>query len=516
MFSPVYLVRDGGAPQAVDARSVDYAVVDVETTGLDPARGHRVCEVAVMRMRSDGSVLEEFSTLVNPQRASTREARDVHGISDAETAGAPLFSEIAGTVLRLMSGAVVVAHNMPFERAFLQAEFARLGLDSLRAPGLCTKVAFRCQSEFLGYKLMGVVKSLSGEWPWVNHSALADARSTAASLATLLMSAPDRLRLTSVSTPPLPTLPEARRMRPRGFGWGKRGALQAYLPFSSRIAPDPEGTREYERLLADVIARGQFTNAIIDELAEAVPAAGYDQQSLLAAHRDVWRTARAADPEPLTDSLSRTYRMLAERLRVPELAAELPRIRDELRHVRLATVGDDPSVTALTGWATRYGASVYKTLSPSVTMVVTADPERAARRKPVQEHRLVVRTPREAEAELRRLIEAAPVRAQVSPPPASTSLNLVFPSPLTVESWRTRELPYELCDGEFVRPVRQLAEHAANPSVSWVHFSRTPQPTLVIDHRRVPESSRWDVDDALHYLPKEPQLKVRHEGRRQR
>ncbi|MGH8922367.1 MAG: hypothetical protein ACRD0H_29200 [Actinomycetes bacterium] len=67
-----------------------------------------------------------------------------------------------------------------------------------------------------------------------------------------------------------------------------------------------------------------------------------------------------------------------------------------------------------------------------------------------------------------------------------------------------------------MRPVRQLAEHAVNPAVSWVHFTRTPQPTLVIDHRRVPEGSRWDVDDALHHLPEEPRLKVRHEGRPQR
>ncbi|MFD7342578.1 hypothetical protein ACFV98_42495 [Streptomyces violascens] len=100
----------------------------------------------------------------------------------------------------------------------------------------------------------------------------------------------------------------------------------------------------------------------------------------------------------MEDTVSRDYRMFAGRLGVPEVTTELPRIRDELRNVALAAVGDDPSVVSLIRWAARHGAPIYRTLSPNATMVITADPERAARRKPVQDHGLVVRAPGEAEA----------------------------------------------------------------------------------------------------------------------
>ncbi len=64
MFSYGALTRGTG----VDPRSLTFAVLDVETTGLRPERGARVCEIAIVRMRGDGEVVDEYATLISPER----------------------------------------------------------------------------------------------------------------------------------------------------------------------------------------------------------------------------------------------------------------------------------------------------------------------------------------------------------------------------------------------------------------------------------------------------------------
>jgi DNA polymerase III epsilon subunit-like protein len=67
LFVPTYLTR---RPDGLDPRALQYTVVDLETTGTRTAHGDRVCEVAAIRMRADGTVLEEMSTLVHPSGRS--------------------------------------------------------------------------------------------------------------------------------------------------------------------------------------------------------------------------------------------------------------------------------------------------------------------------------------------------------------------------------------------------------------------------------------------------------------
>ena len=76
---------------------VTFAVVDVETTGLSPQRGDRICEVAVVRGRG-GQVLDSYTTLVNPQRSIVAGARRVNGISPHMVYRAPVFADVAGEV----------------------------------------------------------------------------------------------------------------------------------------------------------------------------------------------------------------------------------------------------------------------------------------------------------------------------------------------------------------------------------------------------------------------------------
>jgi len=101
---------------------VTFAVLDVETTGLAPQFGDRVCEVALLRFRGDGE-LDRFHTLVNPQRPISPGAFAVNGIRDRDLVDAPIFAEVAPRLLSLLEESTLVAHNAPFDLSFLAVEF---------------------------------------------------------------------------------------------------------------------------------------------------------------------------------------------------------------------------------------------------------------------------------------------------------------------------------------------------------------------------------------------------------
>jgi DNA polymerase-3 subunit epsilon len=98
-------------------------VVDVETTGGAPRRGHRVTEVAAVRV-SGGQVREAWSTLVNPERPIPRLITSLTGITHEMVREAPRFHEVAGRVASELRGAVFVAHNAAFDWRFLCHEMS--------------------------------------------------------------------------------------------------------------------------------------------------------------------------------------------------------------------------------------------------------------------------------------------------------------------------------------------------------------------------------------------------------
>lgn len=100
-------------------------VLDLETTGLDPQLGHRVIEIALIRVQ-DG-VEQRFSSLVHPGMAIPVEGQAIHGIDDAMVDQAPRFEDLTSTLETMLQGAVLVAHNASFDLSFLEAEYGRLG-----------------------------------------------------------------------------------------------------------------------------------------------------------------------------------------------------------------------------------------------------------------------------------------------------------------------------------------------------------------------------------------------------
>ena len=115
-----------------------YAVVDVETTGILPSWHHRVAEIAVVHVDWDGTITDEWSTLVNPDRDLGPQA--IHGIRATDVRRAPQFQSLVGEIIARLAGRVVVAHNWPFDAMHLHAEFGRCGLDTPwdSQAGLCT------------------------------------------------------------------------------------------------------------------------------------------------------------------------------------------------------------------------------------------------------------------------------------------------------------------------------------------------------------------------------------------
>lgn len=104
---------------------------DTETTGLDPLNGDRVIEVAALELVNDLPTGKHFHALVDPQRDIPAEATRIHGISNGDLTGKPLFAEIAGGLVEFFADSKLIAHNAPFDFGFLDMEFGRAGRPAL-------------------------------------------------------------------------------------------------------------------------------------------------------------------------------------------------------------------------------------------------------------------------------------------------------------------------------------------------------------------------------------------------
>lgn len=156
-------------------RDVEFAVLDLEMTGLSPERD-RICEVAVIRGRLVGRRVE-LSTLVRPEVPMTPGAIACTGITDALLADAPRFDQIAAEVADALDGAVVVGHNIVFDMGFLHRECEHAGRRVAPPFTLDTLLMARRLFSFPRNKLLDVCAAL-GVKVAAAHRALADARAT--------------------------------------------------------------------------------------------------------------------------------------------------------------------------------------------------------------------------------------------------------------------------------------------------------------------------------------------------
>ncbi len=110
-------------------------IFDTETTGLDN-REDRLIEIGCIELDNRFPTGRTFHKYINPQGRSVHpDAQEVHGISNADLEGKPIFSEILQEFLDFIDGAKLVAHNASFDIGFINAEFARLDVPPVD-PGL--------------------------------------------------------------------------------------------------------------------------------------------------------------------------------------------------------------------------------------------------------------------------------------------------------------------------------------------------------------------------------------------
>ena len=175
-----YLIDDSAQvvrqPDRRDLRSAAFVVLDVETTGLSAA-ADEITELGAVRFEN-GVEVGEFNRLVDPGRAIPDNVQELTGITDAMVRGQPKIGQIIGEFARFCEGAVLCAHNAPFDMAFVGRAFRDAGLP-FDHPQLDTLPLFRnVYANLKSHKLGAVAKHL--KVPLVGaHRASNDARATA-------------------------------------------------------------------------------------------------------------------------------------------------------------------------------------------------------------------------------------------------------------------------------------------------------------------------------------------------
>ena len=165
---------------------IDFAIVDVETTGWSPEEA-TITEIGAVRV-SGGRVRQEFTALVNPGQAIPPDIAALTGISNAMVALAPPIDAVLPSFLDFARGCVLTAHNAPFDIGFLSAACGACGVPWPACQVIDTVVL---AGEVLGEdevpnRKLSTLASFFGARTVPCHRALADALATADVLAALL------------------------------------------------------------------------------------------------------------------------------------------------------------------------------------------------------------------------------------------------------------------------------------------------------------------------------------------
>ncbi len=149
------------------------ACLDVETTGARPTHD-RVTEIGIVLV-DDGEIVEQWSTLVNPQASIPEYIQVLTGITNEMVADAPAFEQVAPAIAARLAGRVMVAHNARFDHGFLRNEFRRLG-QRFNPVSVCTvKLSRSLYAEHARHNLDALMQR-HGLDCTARHRALGDAR----------------------------------------------------------------------------------------------------------------------------------------------------------------------------------------------------------------------------------------------------------------------------------------------------------------------------------------------------
>ena len=125
-------------------------VLDTETTGLEPAEGHRIVEIGAVELWNHVPTGRQFHRYLNPDRSMPPEAEAIHGLSSAFLADKPRFTEIADEFTQFLGDdSRLVIHNAAFDVKFLNFELARAGRPEI-APARAVDTVAMARRRFPG------------------------------------------------------------------------------------------------------------------------------------------------------------------------------------------------------------------------------------------------------------------------------------------------------------------------------------------------------------------------------
>ena len=153
-----------------------FSLIDFETSGFQP-RSARILEVAVIKIDARGNILDEFTTLINPEDGNVGRT-DIHQITLGMLKNAPRLSEVVGDLLKILDSSIVVAHNARFEENFLESAFREVGIKHPLMPTIDTLWLSRQVLDLPNYKLATVIDEFGYDFEDA-HTALGDVRAMA-------------------------------------------------------------------------------------------------------------------------------------------------------------------------------------------------------------------------------------------------------------------------------------------------------------------------------------------------
>jgi len=264
------------------------AVIDVETTGLNPYRHDRVIEIAAVILIPGQGLVSEFTTLINPERdiGPTR----IHGITATDVISAPRFTDIAAQFADFIKDVPFLAgHNFRFDMSFIQSEFRRIGVEM---PHYSTIDTMR----FFGRRTLSACCSDYGiTFDGRAHAALHDARATAQLLESVLGENPDIL---ADYTQTLPTTwPTIHRtgvlLYPRGCHDDHQSCTPNFMQCISERLPAGclhestfQGESDYQSLLWRVLEDGRIDISERESLIEIASKWGLSYSRIQDIHKD--------------------------------------------------------------------------------------------------------------------------------------------------------------------------------------------------------------------------------------
>ncbi|MFJ1762677.1 PolC-type DNA polymerase III [Amycolatopsis sp. NPDC088138] len=352
MIESLPLLGAGGYP----AQGIEFTALEIRTTGLRPGR---IVELAAVRVRADGVVIGELTTLVDPGPGVPPGPVVLHGITREELDGAPSFGAVLGSLLNLCRGSVVVAHDLPVLTAFLSSEAARLGARAPVLPGVDVLAAARSAVRLPNFRLATVAGAFGVPRP--GQPALSGAR-TVARLATSLFG---RHGFTFAAAPALPALATFAEgpLRPRVDVPASEPGWMAEAV--DRVA----GEDAYLDLLAGVVADQHLSLPEVAALAALAAEAGWDEARVRATHERFVAAVRAIAERDgvVTAAEARELRQVATALGV-DLGGFGP--AEGRKPTRVLVLGTTAAADRLRARVLEEGVQLAKKLTGSVTHLV--------------------------------------------------------------------------------------------------------------------------------------------------